>query len=40
VPTKFVVIAVGDRAKIGPQLQKLNLGGMELRDADGKLSKK
>jgi zinc protease len=34
-PNKFVVIAVGDRAKIAPQLQKLNLGTTETRDPDG-----
>jgi zinc protease len=36
-PDKFVVIAAGDRAKIEPQLKKLNLGPIELRDADGNL---
>jgi zinc protease len=40
VPAKFVVVAVGDRAKIGPQLEKLNLGGIEIRDADGNVKKK
>ncbi len=32
---KMIVIAVGDRAKVGPELQKLNLGTMEVRKADG-----
>jgi len=31
------VIAVGDRARILPQLQPLGLGQPELRDADGQL---
>lgn len=39
VPEKLVVIAVGDRAKIGADLQKLNLGAVEVRDADGKVIK-
>ena len=29
------MVAVGDRAKIGPELQKLNLGATEIRGADG-----
>jgi zinc protease len=37
VPGKLIVIAVGDRARIGGELQKLNLGAMELRSADGVL---
>ena len=36
VPGKLVVIAVGDRAKIEPELRKLNLGTIEIRTADGK----
>ena len=36
VPEKLVVIAVGDRAKIEPELKKLNLGPVEIRDADGR----
>jgi len=28
---------VGDRAKIEPELKKLELGAIELRDADGKI---
>jgi zinc protease len=37
VPGKLLVIAVGDRAKIQPELEKLNLGPIEIRDADGKV---
>jgi zinc protease len=36
VPANMVVIAVGDRAKIEPELRKLNLGPVEIRDAEGK----
>jgi zinc protease len=36
VPASMVVIAVGDRAKIEPELRKLNLGAVEIRDAEGK----
>lgn len=36
-PGQLKVIAVGDRARIAPQLQKLGLGQPELRDADGQL---
>ena len=39
VPEKLVVIAVGDRAKVGAELQKMNLGAVEVRDADGKVVK-
>jgi zinc protease len=35
VPGKMIVVAVGDREKIEPQLQDLKLGAIELRDADG-----
>ena len=38
VPERFVVVAVGDRAKIEADLKKLNLP-IEIRDADGKLIK-
>jgi hypothetical protein len=31
----MVVVAVGDRAKIAPQLATLKLGAPELRDSDG-----
>jgi len=34
-PGSFVVVLVGDRAKIAPQLQSLKLGTTELRDTDG-----
>ena len=34
-PDKFVVVAVGDRAKIEPPLRALKLGAIEIRDADG-----
>ncbi|MDE3153658.1 MAG: insulinase family protein [Acidobacteriota bacterium] len=37
VPDRMIVIAVGDRATIVPQLKKLNLGSIELRDADGRI---
>ncbi|HLG58566.1 MAG TPA: pitrilysin family protein [Vicinamibacterales bacterium] len=36
VPGNMVVIAVGDRAKIEPELKKLNLGSIEVRDSEGK----
>lgn len=35
VPDKMVVIAVGDKAEIQPDLEKLNLGTIEVRDTDG-----
>jgi zinc protease len=35
VPEKLIVIAVGDRARIGGELQKLNLGAIEMRGSDG-----
>ena len=34
-PESLVVVAVGDRKKIEPQLRKLNLGAIEVRDRDG-----
>jgi zinc protease len=34
-PAVSVVIAAGDRAKIEPELKKLAIGDIELRDADG-----
>ena len=37
VPSSMVVVAVGDRAKIEPALRKLNLGPIEIRDADGQV---
>jgi zinc protease len=33
---RLIVIAVGDRAKIEPELRKLNLGTVEVRDGEGK----
>ena len=35
-PANMVVIAVGDRAAIEAELRKLNLGTVEIRDAEGK----
>jgi zinc protease len=37
VPERMKVIAVGDSAKVLPQLKALGLGQPELRDADGQL---
>src|SRR6185436_13630672 len=37
VPGKLIVIAVGDRGKIEPELRKLNLGPVEIRNADAKV---
>jgi zinc protease len=34
-PNDLIVVAVGDRAKIQPQLEKLDLGPIELRDESG-----
>jgi zinc protease len=36
VPGNMVVVAVGDRSKIEPELKKLNLGTIEIRDTEGK----
>jgi zinc protease len=36
-PERMVVVAVGDRGKITPQLDPLKLGPPELRDTDGQL---
>jgi zinc protease len=36
VPGKLIVIAVGDRSKIEPELRKLDLGPVEARTPDGK----
>jgi zinc protease len=38
VPTSMVVIAVGDKGKIEPQLKKLNLGAIETRDTEGRVA--
>ncbi|MBI4364353.1 MAG: insulinase family protein [Candidatus Latescibacteria bacterium] len=35
-PDRMLVIAVGDRSQIEPQITKLNLGGVAFRDLDGK----
>jgi zinc protease len=37
VPERMKVIAVGDKAKVLPQLKNLGLGQAEVRDADGQL---
>ena len=37
VPKSLVVVAVGDKEKIEPELKKLNLGPIEHRDAEGKV---
>jgi zinc protease len=39
VPNNMVVVAVGDRKAIEPELQKLNIGAIEIRDAEGRPSK-
>jgi zinc protease len=39
VPGSMIVVAVGDKAKIEPQLKMLNLGGIETRDTEGRLAK-
>jgi zinc protease len=39
VPSGMVVVAVGDKAQIEPQLRKLNLGAMEVRDTEGRAAK-
>ena len=39
LPNSMIVIAVGDKAKIEPQLKKLNLGAIETRDTEGRPSK-
>lgn len=39
VPEKLSVIAVGDRSKITPELQRLKLGAVEVRNAEGSLTK-
>ena len=36
IPERMVVVTVGDRSKIEPQLTKLNLGNVAYRDPDGK----
>jgi zinc protease len=39
IPERMLVVAVGDRQKIEADLVKLNLGAMELRDAEGNVVK-
>jgi zinc protease len=36
-PEEAVIVAVGDRKKIEPELEKLNLGPIEIRDSSGEL---
>jgi len=36
-PDEMILICVGDRAKIEPDLLKLDLGAIEIRDPDGKI---
>lgn len=38
-PEQMILVCVGDRAKIEPELVKLDLGAVEIRDADGNLVK-
>ena len=38
-PEEMILVCVGDRAKIEPELAKLNLGETEIRDADGNVVK-
>jgi zinc protease len=39
IPGRMIVVAVGDRKAIEPELQKLNLGPVEIRDAEGRVAK-
>ena len=38
-PQRLVIVAVGDRKVIEPELQKLNLGTIEVRDSEGRVTK-
>jgi zinc protease len=38
-PDQLILVCVGDRAKIEPELLKLDLGSIEIRDADGNVVK-
>jgi zinc protease len=38
-PEKMVILAIGDRGKIEEEMKKLNLGKIEIRDTDGKITK-
>jgi zinc protease len=39
-PERMIVVAVGDRKRILPQLQPLGLGTAEVRDSDGQLPRR
>ena len=39
-PMNLIIMAVGDREKIQPGLEKLEMGSIELRDESGDLVKK
>jgi zinc protease len=36
-PDKMLVVAVGDRSRVGPELEKIRPGSVELRDGEGAL---
>jgi zinc protease len=38
-PDRLILVCVGDRAKIEPELTKLDFGSVEIRDADGNVVK-
>jgi zinc protease len=38
-PDQLILVCVGDRAKIEPDLVKLDLGAIEIRDAEGNVVK-
>jgi zinc protease len=38
-PERMITVAVGDRAKIEPELTRLGLGAIEVRDADGSVKR-
>ena len=38
-PARVIMVVVGDRKRIEPELRKLNLGPIEIRDSDGKVLK-
>jgi len=37
-PTRLVIVAVGDRKLIEPELRKLDIGTIEIRDAEGRVT--
>jgi zinc protease len=37
-PPRLIVVAVGDRKVIEPELRKLNLGPIEVRDPQGRVT--